>query len=217
MSGESRARAATARGGWIGRMHWLVTLALVIAVLTAVGGLVQNVAMAVPGGPRAGAGFGGLWPTRADVSLADALAPGVHTVQVSIEASLYDPSRAPLLGALHLLTWLPGMLIVLFVLFRLFRITLRGQGGDRQLFSAATVADLRKIGTVLIAGTLTALALDFAAKTVAARMLIVDPYAVVPGDVLNPIPGLLVGLAAFVVTEVIGRGLALVDDLEGTI
>ncbi|MEV0146107.1 MULTISPECIES: hypothetical protein [unclassified Nonomuraea] len=107
-------------------------------------------------------------------SLDGALSPGVRALDVMVTATLYDPGRAPLLAALHLLTWLPGTLAILLSLFWLVRITTRGVAGDRALFSADTVRDLRRIGAVLTLGSLTACALDFAAKTAAARMMTVD-------------------------------------------
>ncbi|GAA2310270.1 hypothetical protein GCM10010149_70790 [Nonomuraea roseoviolacea subsp. roseoviolacea] len=133
-----------------------------------------------------------------------------------MDATLYDPAHAPLLAVLHLLTWLPGMLAILLSLFWLVRITGRGVAGDRAFFSAATVRDLRRIGTVLTLGSLAAFALDFAATSVAARLLTVDP-PLVPGDIEPPVVAVLMGVGAFVAAEVIGRGPAMLDDLEGTV
>ncbi|MEO3875869.1 DUF2975 domain-containing protein [Nonomuraea sp. B12E4] len=137
-------------------------------------------------------------------------------MNVMVEATLYDPARAPLLAALHLVTWVPGTLVLLVSLFWLVRITGRGVAGDRALFSTHTARDLRRIGTIITLGSLVAFALDFAAKTAAARMLTVEAY-LVPGEVEWPIPAVVMGVGAFVVAEVIGRGLAMFDELEGMI
>ncbi|MBN6054280.1 DUF2975 domain-containing protein, partial [Nonomuraea sp. RK-328] len=163
----------------------------------------------------------GAWTRRLHAILTTALVLGALALLARlagevIHVALYDPAHAPLLAALHLLTWLPGMLAILLSLFWLVRITGRGTAGDRAFFSTGTVRDLRRIGAVLTLGSLAALALDFTAKTVAARMLTVDPR-LVPGDIDVPVVTVLMGVGAFVAAEVIGRGLAMLDDLEGTI
>lgn len=215
MPGSPTATAPSAVGAWTRRLHALLTTALVLGVLASLTRLIADVILALPTA-KADYGFTGLWPSHASVSLDGALAPGVRAVDVMVEASLYDPARAPLLAALHLLTWLPGGLVMLFSLFWLVRITSRGVAGDRALFSADTVRDLRRIGAVLTLGSLAACALDFAAKSTAARMMTIDAY-VVPGDVDWPLVAVLMGVGAFVVAEVIGRGLAMLNEIEGTI
>ncbi|MER7367083.1 DUF2975 domain-containing protein [Nonomuraea wenchangensis] len=215
MPDSPTAAAPAAAGPWTRRLHLLPTTALVLGVLAFLARLIADVILALPTA-KADYGFTGLWPSHARVSLDGALAPGVRAVDVVVEATLFDPARAPLLAALHLLTWLPGALVMLFSLFWLVRITTRGVAGDRTLFSSDTVRDLRRIGAVLTLGSLAACALDFAAKSVAARMTTIDAY-VVPGDVGSPLVAVLMGVGAFVVAEVIGRGLAMLDELEGTI
>ncbi|MEV6030489.1 DUF2975 domain-containing protein [Nonomuraea sp. NPDC052116] len=215
MPASSTATVPSAVGAWTRRLHALLTTVLVLGVLASLARLIADVILALPT-VKADYGFTGLWPSHARASLDGALAPGVRAVDVMIEATLYDPARAPLLAALHLLTWLPGALVMLFSLFWLVRITSRGVAGDRALFSADAVRDLRRIGAVLTLGSLVACALDFAAKSVAARMMTIDAY-VVPGDVDWPLVAVLMGVGAFVVAEVIGRGLAMLDEIEGTI
>ncbi|GAA3707685.1 hypothetical protein GCM10022224_086570 [Nonomuraea antimicrobica] len=207
--------APPAAGVWTRRLHALLITTLVLSLLASLAGLIADV-MSALSMAKADYGFTGLWPSRADVSLDGALAPGVRALHVTVEATLHDPARAPMLAALHLFTWLPGALVLVFSLFLLVRITSRGVAGDRALFSTDTVRDLRKIGTILTLGSLAACALDFAAKTVAARMMTVDAY-VVPGDVGWPFVSVLTGVGVFVVAEVIGRGLAMLDEIEGTI
>ncbi|RVX40933.1 DUF2975 family protein [Nonomuraea polychroma] len=215
MPGSPTATAPSAVGAWTRRLHALLTTALVLGVLASLTRLIADVILALPTA-KADYGFTGLWPSHASVSLDGALAPGVRAVDVMIEATLYDPARAPLLAALHLLAWLPGALVMLLPLFWLVRITSRGVAGDRALFSADTVQDLRRIGAILTLGSLAACALDFAAKTAAARMMTINAY-LVPGDVDWPLVAVLMGVGAFVVAEVIGRGLAMLDEIEGTI
>ncbi|MFG1612408.1 hypothetical protein ACGFI3_06595 [Nonomuraea wenchangensis] len=182
MSDSPTATAPGAAGPWTRRLHLLLTTALVLGVLAFLARLIADVILALPTA-KADYGFTGLWPSHARVSLDGALAPGVRAVDVVVEATLHDPARAPLLASLHLLTWLPGALVMLFSLFWLVRITTRGVAGDRTLFSADTVRDLRRV----------------------------------PGDVGSPLVAVLMGVGAFVVAEVIGRGLAMLDELEGTI
>ncbi|MER6006737.1 DUF2975 domain-containing protein [Nonomuraea angiospora] len=215
MPASPTATAPSKIGAWTRRLHALLTTALVLGVLASLTRLIADVILAVPTA-KADYGFTGLWPSHANVSFDGALAQGVRAVDVMVEASLYDPARAPLLAALHLLTWLPNALVMLFPLFWLVRITSRGVAGDRALFSADTVRDLRRIGAILTLGSLAACALDFAAKTAAARMMTIDAY-LVPGDVDWPLVAVLMGVGAFVVAEVIGRGLAMLDEIEGTI
>ncbi|MEU8106890.1 DUF2975 domain-containing protein [Nonomuraea muscovyensis] len=201
---------------WTRRLHVLLTAATVLFTLLLVGGLVQSAAMAVPGEPRNGAGFAGLRLPSAGVPLGGTLVPGVHAVDVRVEASLYDPERAPLLAGLFLFTWLPTVLIIVVALFLLTRIATRGLAGDRALFSADTVGDLRRIGAVLLIGSPVAFALDLGAKTVAAHLTVTDAWVAL-GDAASPVAGMLMGMGAFVVAEVIGRGLVMLDELEGTI
>ncbi|MEV0195628.1 DUF2975 domain-containing protein [Nonomuraea sp. NPDC050691] len=216
MSEAALGYVPSAAGAWTRRLHAILTTALVLGALALLARLAGDVILAAVPAAKPDFGFTGLRPSHTGVSFDGALAPGTRAVGATVDVALYDPAHAPLLAALHLLTWLPGMLAILLSLFWLVRITGRGTAGDRAFFSTGTVRDLRRIGAVLTLGSPAALALDFTAKTVAARMLTVDPR-LVPGDIDVPVVTVLMGVGAFVAAEVIGRGLAMLDDLEGTI
>ncbi|MFI7439946.1 hypothetical protein [Nonomuraea indica] len=51
---------------------------------------------------------------------------------------------------------------------------------------------------------------------VAAWMTVVDARVAL-GDAVSPVAGPLMGVGAFVVAEVIGRGPVMLDELEGTV
>ncbi|MEW9531672.1 hypothetical protein [Microbispora sp. NPDC049125] len=214
MSASRTTPAPPSDGKWISRLNGLVTTILALGVIGAVLGLVNTAAMALPW-PNA-YGFRGLWAPDARVLLDGVVQPGVRQVDATISLTLNDPEHAPLLAVLQLFTWVPGTATVLAVLFLLQRITAAGVAGDRLLFSAETVVRLRRIGTILMIGSAGAFVLDFAARTVAAHMLMVHASAV-PGMIEPPVLALMMGMGAFVVAEVVRRGLVMLDELEGTI
>ncbi|MFC4585372.1 DUF2975 domain-containing protein [Sphaerisporangium corydalis] len=201
---------------WFGRLHVIVVLMLIGSGLAVLGGLLTTVVLALQSGRHVDYGFPGLWPAQDKVDLEQGLTPGTQVVRTMVELTAFNAGDRPALTALFVLTWLPTTLTAFLALFWLSRITLPGGFGDNVLFSVRTVTLLRRIGKVLVIGSLAAVALDFAAKTAAAHILLQGAYAI-PGTIVSPFFALAAGTGAYVVAEVIRRGLEMLDDLQGTI
>ncbi|GAB3427188.1 hypothetical protein [Flindersiella endophytica] len=101
-------------------------------------------------------------------------------------------------AAIYLMTWLPGVLTGLLTLWWLLRIV----GG--RVESTVLAAGLRRVGWVLVLGSLTAYVLASLARSVLA-------YLVFTGDGLFApsafsVVALLAGVSALAVAEFVGRG-----------
>ncbi|MEU0568678.1 hypothetical protein ABZ297_25315 [Nonomuraea sp. NPDC005983] len=177
-------------------------------------GVVAGVLMVLPGSRDFG--VEGLWPEGARVSLDGVLTRGTEVVQTKVHLSLYNAGQAPVIAVLSLLTWMPGALTALLVCFSLRRITRHCRFSDRALFSQVTISQLRRIGAVLVIGSLVSFLLDAGAKAVATRMMMNDGY-VLPSVGDLPVLAVFAGVGVFAVAEVIRRGMVMFDELEGTI
>ncbi|GAA3800452.1 hypothetical protein GCM10022226_20070 [Sphaerisporangium flaviroseum] len=209
--------AVVAGNRWFGRLHGVVVLLLIGSGLALLSGLLATVVLALQGGgTNVDYGFPGLWPAEVEADLDGGLTPGTQVVRTMVEVTAYNPGDRVTIAALFVLTWLPTALTVFLALFWLSRITLPGGFRDNALFSFRTVILLRRIGKVLVLGSLVAVALDFVAKTAAAHILLQDRY-LIPGTIVSPLFGLAAGVGGFVVAEVIRRGLEMLDELQGTI
>ncbi|WP_214416762.1 DUF2975 domain-containing protein [Sphaerisporangium fuscum] len=214
-SGQDAAIPPAASGGrWFARLHTLLVLMLVLGCVGASAKLLSTVIMGVPG--QAAFGFEGLRLPRAQIGLDHVLTSGTRVVRVAVEAEIRNSGHAPVVALLHLFTWLPGALTFLLALFWLTRITLPSAWSDAALFSVTTLIHLRRIGKVLILGSVAAFVLDLVAKSIAARILIEGAY-VLPGDLAWPFMPVLTGIGAYVLAEVVRRGHVMSDELQGTI
>ncbi|TDC96612.1 DUF2975 domain-containing protein [Nonomuraea deserti] len=142
------------------------------------------------------------WITRLETLLTYALVLGCLTALAA--------------GLLYLLMWAPGVATGLLALSTLVRALRRARAGDRALFSATTADHLRRIGWILIAGSLASAALGMVAEAALAAMLLTESYPFYP-----PSSALLwavvAGFAALGVSEIVRRGLALLQEVEATI
>lgn len=195
---------------WIGRLETVLTVTFALTV-------VFTVAAAVLAGLsmffRPGYGVDLVLPVGGD-AFAEALRPGTR-VWPGATATVSMTQASPAFAGLYLLTWLPGAVTTLLALGGLVRVLRRGRAGDRSLFSAATVSDLRRIGAVLIIGSLAGAVLSMGAKALLAVMLLRGFALTWPG--LPVVLGVVAGLAVLAVAEIVRRGLVMLTDLEGTV
>ncbi|MCG5219433.1 DUF2975 domain-containing protein [Streptosporangium soli] len=212
----SREAPPPTKDRWFGRLHVLLQTGIVFGLLAVAAGVLASVLTALPGSHYKDYGVQGLWPAKAEVTLDGALTPGTEVVETSIRMSLHNADHAPVVALLNLLDSLPGMLTALLTLFWLLRITTYCRYSDRALFSTTTASYLRKIGSVLIIGSLVSFALSAAAKAIATGLMTTGGYLLPALDDL-PVGVMFVGVGVFVVAEVIRRGLVMFDELEGTI
>ncbi|MEU7860511.1 hypothetical protein [Nonomuraea sp. NPDC049141] len=197
---------------WLNRLEILLTFSLIISCLGALWLLVSTVLIASVGG---GNGFG--IPLHVyDVPVAGMAAPGaaishaIADVQVSLQGS------APVVALLYLLLWAPGIATLLLALFTVVRAVRRARSGDRALFSAVTAAHLRRLGWILIIGSLATGVLGAVSESILASILLAKsyPFYLQTGDVLM---GVVTGMAVLGVSEIVRRGVVLLEEVEATV
>ncbi|MEV3980066.1 hypothetical protein [Nonomuraea sp. NPDC049758] len=82
--------------------------------------------------------------------------------------------------------------------------------------SGVTAGHLRRLGRILIAGSLVSAGLGAAARAILSGMLLTTGPAFVPAPGV-PLAGLVAGLCALGVSEIVRRGVALLDEVEAPI
>jgi hypothetical protein len=98
----------------------------------------------------------------------------------------------------------------------LVRTLRRARSGDRALFSAITVTLLRRLGWILILGSLASALLGMVAEALLASMLLATNVLFYPPS--SALLGALVaGFIALSVSEIVRRGLVLLEEVEGTV
>ncbi|TDD08000.1 DUF2975 domain-containing protein [Nonomuraea diastatica] len=197
---------------WITRLETLLTFALVLGCLGALTALAANVAIAFFGAPK-----GISIPLRVfDVPTSGIAPAGVAIDGVSAEAMVRPRDASPVAGLFYLLMWAPGVATGLLALFTLVRALRRARSGDRALFSATTADHLRGIGWILIAGSLASAALGMVAEAALAAELLTESHPFYPPSG-TLIWAVVAGFAALGVSEIVRRGLALLQEVEATI
>ncbi|MGP3955013.1 DUF2975 domain-containing protein [Nonomuraea sp. 3N208] len=197
---------------WLIRLQILLSFGLVLGCLGALAGLAATAGMAFFGTP-AGIGI----PLRVfDVPAEGMAAPGATVGDATAEVVVRPEGAAPLAGLFYLLLWGPGTATWVLALFTLVRALRRATMGDRALFSAATGRDLRRLGWILIAGSLVSAAIGMVAEAILSSMLLAETHPIhwPPGEVLGAV---VAGFAALGVSEIVRRGLALLEEVEATI
>ncbi|MEO3884925.1 hypothetical protein [Nonomuraea sp. B5E05] len=195
---------------WITRLETLLTYALVIGCLAALVALAANVAIAFIGAPK-----GISIPLRVfDVPTSGMAMTGVAVDDMTAEAMIRPQDASPVAGLLYLLIWAPGAATGLFALFT--RALRRARAGDRALFSTTTAGLLRRIGWILIAGSLASAALGMVAEATLAAMLLTESHAFYPPS-STLLWAVVAGFAALGVSEIVRRGLALLEEVEATV
>ncbi|MER7500353.1 DUF2975 domain-containing protein [Nonomuraea pusilla] len=197
---------------WLTRLGTLLTFFLVLAWLEALGLLLYTVLIAFVG---TGNGVG--VPLRVfDVPVAGMAAPDAAIVSATADVMVRHQGPAPLVALLYLLLWAPGVTTVLLALFTVVRALRRVRSGDRALFSAVTAAHLRRLGWILIIGSLAAGLLGMVAEAILASMLLAQSYPFYPpsGEV---VVGVVTGVAVLAVSEIVRRGLVLLEEVEATV
>ncbi|MFC4007596.1 DUF2975 domain-containing protein [Nonomuraea purpurea] len=200
------------RTPWITRLEILLSIALVLGCLGALGGLLMSVVIAFFDVPN-GIGI----PLRVfDVPTGGMAADGALIDSASAEVTIRPGGAAPLAALLFLLMWAPATATGLMALFTLVRALHRARLGDRALFSAATAGDLRWLGWILIGGSLASAAIGMVAEAILSSMLLTTSYPIYmpPGTLLW---AAVAGVAALSVSEIVRRGVALLEEVEATI
>ncbi|MDX3109605.1 hypothetical protein [Nonomuraea angiospora] len=197
---------------WLNRLGTLLALFLVLNCLGALVLLLNTALIAFVG---TGGGIG--LPLRVfDVPVAGMAAPDAAIVSATTDVLVRHQGPAPLVGLLYLLLWVPGVTTTLLALFTVVRALRRAGSGDRALFSTTTAADLRRLGWILIIGSLGTGLLGMVAEPILASMLLAKSYPFYP-----PPPevwiGAVTGIAVLAVSEIVRRGLVLLEEVEATI
>ncbi|MBF8187235.1 DUF2975 domain-containing protein [Nonomuraea sp. K274] len=191
----------------------MLSTALVLGCLGALTALGASVMIAFFGTPN-GIGI----PLRVfDLPVAGLAADGASIGDVTAEVVARPDGAAPLAGLLYLLMWFPGTATGLLALFAVVRALRRARSGDRALFSTVTAGHLHDLGWILIAGSLVSAVLGMVAEAVLASMLLAEshPFYLPPWGELSG--GLVAGFAALGVSEIVRRGLLLLEEVEATI
>ncbi|MEV5898013.1 DUF2975 domain-containing protein [Nonomuraea fuscirosea] len=197
---------------WLTRLQILLTFFLIVSCFGALSMLFSTVVIAFVGTTN-GTGV----PLRVlDVPIAGMAAPGAVIESASADVTVLPQGPAPLVGLLFLLLWAPGVVTTLLALLTVVRALSRAGAGDRALFSAVTAAHLRRLGWILIIGSLATGLLGMVAERMLASMLLSKSYSFYapPGEVLA---GVVAGVAMLAVSEIVRRGLALLEETEATI
>ncbi|MFI6177136.1 hypothetical protein ACIA8R_16520 [Nonomuraea sp. NPDC051191] len=142
--------------------------------------------------------------------------PGVEIVSAAADVPLRPGGPSPAAALLHLLQWAPPTATGLLSLYTVVRALRRARSGDRALFSAVTAGHLRRPGWILITGSLVSAALGTTAQAILSGMLLTTGPAFVPRPDAPP-AGLVAGLCALGVSEIVRRGVVLLDEVEATI
>ncbi|MFG1966834.1 DUF2975 domain-containing protein [Nonomuraea sp. NPDC049028] len=197
---------------WLNRLEILLTFSLIISCLGALALLAFTFMMAFFGTPN-GVGV----PLHVyDVPVAGMAAPDTTISGASADVTVGPQGAAPLVGLLYLLLWGPGVATTLLALFTVVRAIRRARSGDRALFSAVTAAHLRRLGWILIIGSLATGALGMVAEPILSSLLLAKsyPFHLEVGEVLA---GVVTGVAVLGVSEIVRRGVALLEEVEATI
>ncbi|MGW4410195.1 DUF2975 domain-containing protein [Nonomuraea sp. NPDC004702] len=197
---------------WITRLEVLLSIGLVLGclgALTALGATVLIAAFGTANGIGVPLHVSGVTPPVTPV-------PGVEIVSAAADVTLRPVGPSPAAALLYLLLWAPPMATGLLALYTVVRALRRARSGDRALFSAVTAGHLRRLGWILIAGSLVSAGLGTAAQAILSGMLLTTGPAFVPAPGV-PLAGLVAGLCALGVSEIVRRGVALLDEVEATI
>jgi hypothetical protein len=197
---------------WIIRLETLLSTGLALGVLGALAGLLANVAIAFFGTAK-GMGI----PLQVfDVPAAGMTVGGATVEAISAEVTVRPRGAAPLVGLLYLLMWAPGTATALLALFTVVRALRRARSGDRALFSTVTADHLRRLGWILIVGSVVSAVLGAVAQAILSPMLLAEthPFHLPSGELVGAV---VAGLAALGVSEIVRRGLALLEEVEATI
>ncbi|MEU5866307.1 DUF2975 domain-containing protein [Nonomuraea sp. NPDC047529] len=197
---------------WIHRLEVVLSIGLVLGCLGALTALGATVLIAVFGTAN-GIGV----PLRvAGVTPPVAPVPGVEIVSAAADVTLRPRGPSPAAALLYLLHWAPPTATGLLSLYTVVRALRRARSGDRALFSAVTAGHLRRLGWILIIGSLVSAVLGTAAQAILSGMLLTTgPAFVLRPDA--PLAGLVAGLCALGVSEIVRRGVVLLDEVEATI
>ncbi|MEV1240367.1 DUF2975 domain-containing protein [Nonomuraea sp. NPDC050022] len=197
---------------WLNRLEILLTFALIIACLGALGLLAMTAGMAFFGTPN-----GGGIPLRVYDLPIEGLAAGDATIgNVAAEVMVRPQGPAPLAGLLYLLMWAPGAATGLLAVFTLVRALRRARSGDRALFSADTARLLRRFGCILIVGSLVSAVIGTVAEVMLSSMLLTESYPFY-GPSAVQLVAIFGGFVALGVSEIVRRGVALLEEVEATI
>jgi hypothetical protein len=197
---------------WIIRLEVLLTFGLIVACLGTLGLLIMNVGIAVAPLPR-GTGI----PLRVfDLSTDGLAVAGAAVDKAAAEVMVRPPRPAPLPALLYFLMWAPGAATGLLAVFTLVRALRRARSGDQALFSAETARLLRRFGGILIAGYLVPGLISMVAEAILASMLLTKSYPIY-GPPAAHLVAILGGLAALGVSEIVRRGVTLLEEVEATI
>lgn len=197
---------------WLNRLEILLTFSLIISCLGALWLLVSTVLIAFVG-TASGVGV----PLHVyDVPVAGMAAPDATIFSATADVQVRHQGPAPLVGLLYLLLWVPGVATTVLALLTVVRALRRARSGDRMLFSGITAAHLRRLGWILIIGSLASGVLGMVAEPILASMLLATsyPFYLSSGDVLA---GVVTGVVALGVSEIVRRGLVLLEEVEATI
>lgn len=129
---------------------------------------------------------------------------------VQTELELLEPTAAQ--AGWYLATTLPASLVLLAVLIMLLRLLSRARQANP--FTRATVRDLRWIGwTLIVGGTVASLISGFATVALSEGLR----TGAVSGVWEVPIPWLFAGFGVLAVSEIVARGCALREELDGVV
>ncbi|MFI6481410.1 DUF2975 domain-containing protein [Nonomuraea sp. NPDC050663] len=197
---------------WINRLEIVFTTAFVLGCLVGLAILAQAAFLAFAGG------FNGMGVQLRvpGVDIEGLVADGVrlHSAGADLMVTPLDPSL-PIAG-LYLLDTLPALVVGLVAIRTLTRALHRARSGDRALFSHATVRLLRRLGWTVIGGTLIAALLGVLAKALLSSLLLTES-APVTLPAISTLTAIVAGAGALAVSEIIRRGLALLEEVEATI
>ncbi|GAA3208355.1 DUF2975 domain-containing protein [Nonomuraea helvata] len=197
---------------WLIRLEILLSIGLVLGCLAALAGLAMTAGMAFFGTP-VGVGI----PLRLfDVPVEGMAAAGATVGDATAEVVVRPEGAAPLAALLYLLLWGPGTATWLLCLLTLVRALHRARSGDRALFSAVTAGHLRRLGWILIAGSAVSAVLGMIAEAILSSMLLTESHPFyLPSSAL--LGSVVAGFAALGVSEIVRRGLTLLEEVEATI
>ncbi|WP_432930137.1 DUF2975 domain-containing protein [Microbispora sp. CA-135349] len=198
---------------WLTRLEVLLTIGLVLGLLAAVTAFASTVVMAVGFTPN-GMGI----PLRAFGAPAPSvdLAADATISSATVEVVVRPDAPSPLAAGLYLLLWAPATVTGLLALLTLVRAIRRARSGDRALFSGITVTLLRRLGWILILGSLASALLSMFAEAMLASILLgANAQLHLPSSAL--LGTVVAGVVALSVSEIVRRGLVLLEEVEATV
>ncbi|MGI5489451.1 hypothetical protein [Microtetraspora malaysiensis] len=197
---------------WLTRLETLFTAGLVLGCLAALAAFAASVLIAFVDLPN-GLGI----PLRAfGVPPTGIAADGATLSNATIQVTVRPGHPSPLTAGLYLLLWAPPTATGLLALLTLVRALRRARSGDRALFSAVTVTLLRRLGWILILGSLASALLGMVAEALLASMLLATNVLFYPPSSAL-LSTLVAGFIALSVSEIVRRGLVLLEEVEGTV